>query len=270
MENFGSYISTWFLSASTSVVGRIAEAVILVVIGLIVVQILVSVAKTALEKSKLEKAAHSLILSVLRVVGYVLLVFIVASALGIDMTGVVALASVLTLAVSLALQNMFSNVVGGFVLLYTKPFTSGDFVEIAGQSGSVVEVGMTYTKLRTLDNKIAHIPNSSVVSAEIINYTVAGTRRVDINVCASYTEPVDKVIESLRGAANMDCVLTDPAPFAAVASYEESTVKYVLQFWVKSDDYWAGYFGALNNIKGTFLADGVQMSYPHLNIHVDK
>ena len=106
----------------------------------------------ALERSKLEKAAHSLIRTLVRTVIYVLLALMVASGLGIDVTGVVALASVLTLAVSLSVQNLLTNVLGGFTLLYTHPFKSGDFVEVAGKSGTVQEISMTYTKLATADN----------------------------------------------------------------------------------------------------------------------
>ena len=147
---------------------------------------------------------------------YLLLVINVAAALGIDITGVVALASVLTLAVSLALQNMLANVIGGFTILTTHPFHSGDFVDIGGQSGTVEEISMTYTQLATPDNKIVSIPNNTVVGSQITNYSVAGTRRVDINVTAAYTAPAQDVIDALLQAGNVEKVLRDPAPFAAL------------------------------------------------------
>ena len=128
---------------------------------------------------------------------YALLALIVASKLGIDVTGIIALASVATLAISLALQNALANVFGGFVLLSTHPFHSGDFVEIAGQSGTVEEIGMTYTRLATPDNKQVSIPNSAVVAAQIVNYTASGTRRVEVKVCASYTDEPQTVIDAL-------------------------------------------------------------------------
>ncbi len=250
--------------------GKVLPAVIIVVIGILATRLLLKIVTAALEKSKLEKAAHSLIKSVLRIVLYVLLALIAASSLGIDVTGVVALASVLTLAVSLSVQNALTNVIGGFTLLYTKPFVTGDFVEIAGQSGTVREVGLTYTKLTTGDNKMVSIPNSAVVSAEIVNFTVTGTRRVDITVSASYDVPVEKVLEALKEAAQVSTALPDPAPFAAVKNYGESAIEYVLQVWCASGDYWATLFETNQRVKTLFDAKGVAMTYPHLNVHLDK
>ena len=201
---------------------------------------------------------------------YILLALMVADKIGLDVTGVVALASVLTLAISLSVQNALTNLIGGFTLLYTKPFTAGDFVEIAGQSGTVESIGLTYTKLATGDNKQVSIPNSSVVSAEIINYTAAGTRRVDITVSASYETPVDLVLESLREAAKLPTALDTVAPFVAVKNYADSSIEYVLQVWCKSEDYWTTLFDGNKRIKEVFDAKGVCMTYPHLNIHMDK
>ena len=156
-------IRTFFDTLGNFALSNLLPAIIIAVVGILLVQLLMKMVTKFLEKSKLEKAAHSLITSVLKVVCYVLLLLIIASRLGIDVTSIVALASVLTLAVSLALQNMLANVIGGFTLLYTKPFASGDFVEIAGQSGVVNEIGLTYTKLATADNKMVSIPNSAVI-----------------------------------------------------------------------------------------------------------
>ena len=162
-------VGNWFLSLSGTLAASVLKAVVVAVIGILVIRLVMKIVKKILEKSKLDKQAHGLILTLLRTVMYVLLALMVASSLGIDVTGVVALASVATLAVSLALQNMLANVIGGFTILYTHPFHAGDFVEIAGQSGSVLEVGMAYTKLTTPDNKLVSIPNSAVVAAEIVN-----------------------------------------------------------------------------------------------------
>ena len=184
---------TWFQSLNFSLVANIFRFVIIAVIGCLVIRIVNRTVKQVLEKSALEKAAHSLIRTLVKTVLYVLLGLILASSLGIDVTGVVALASVASLAISLALQNMLANVIGGFTLLYTHPFSAGDFVEIAGQSGSVKEVGIAYTRLTTPDNKLVFIPNSAVVAAEIVNYTVTGTRRVEVKITASYDADPDVV-----------------------------------------------------------------------------
>ena len=250
--------------------GTAIKAVILLVIGILAIRLVMNLLKKTLEKSKLEKAAHTLILSLARVTLYILLLLSVASSLGIDVTGIVALASVLTLALSLALQNMVSNIIGGFTILYTHPFHSGDYVEIAGQSGTVQEINMTYTKLSTPDNKVISIPNSAVVAAQIVNYSAQSTRRVDVTVSAAYSVPTQKVIDALALAGTMDKVLLDPAPFAAVDSYGDSAIRYTLRVWVKTEDYWDVYFTLNQRVKTVFDEQGVAMTYPHLNVHLDK
>lgn len=264
------FIKKWLTGLGDYALGNLLPAVLLLLVGLVIIRIIMKLVGKGLEKSRLEKAAHTLIKSVIRVALYLLLLLVVASSMGIDVTGVVALASVLTLAVSLALQNALSNVVGGFTLLSNKPFVSGDFVEIAGQSGTVQEIGLTYTKLATADNKIASIPNSSVVAAQIVNYSTSGTRRVDVKISASYQTPVEQVLEALREAGTIPTVLEDKAPFVAVSAYNDSAIEYVLQVWCKSGDYWTTLFDINKRIKTIFEEKGVEMTYPHLNVHLDK
>lgn len=248
----------------------ICTAVFAAVVGILIIRIVMRVLKGALEKSKLEKAAHSLITSLAKAAMYIILALIVASSLGIDVSSIVALASVLTLALSLALQNMVSNIIGGFTILYTHPFHSGDYVEIAGQGGTVAEINMTYTMLCTPDNKLISIPNSAVVAAQITNYSAAQTRRVDITASASYDIPTQKVIEALMDAGTVDKVLADPAPMAAVVAYGESAIEYTLRVWVNSADYWDVYFQLNQRVKDIFDEQGIRMTYPHINVHLDK
>ena len=264
-------LKIWFAANGVPLLAVVLKAVIIAVIGLFVIRTVNKLLDKMLQKSKLEKAAHSLLKGLAKTVMCILLVLIIASSLGVDVTGIVALASVLTLALSLALQNMLANVIGGFTLLYTHPFTSGDFVEIAGQSGAVKEVGIAYTKLTTGDNKLVSIPNTAVVAAQIVNYTATGCRRVDINVSAAYNAPAQQVIDALVGAANEEFVLAEPEkPYAVLVSYGESAINYTLRFWVKTEDYWTALFAVNQKIKTAFDAAGVEMSYPHLNVHIEK
>ena len=256
--------------AAAAAVSRLIPALLILVIGIVIIKLVNKVVKTALDKTKLEKAAHSLILSVANAVLYILLSLIVATKLGIDVTSIVALASVLTLAVSLALQNMLANVIGGFTILSTTPFHSGDYVEVSGQGGTVAEINMTYTKLTTPDGKLISIPNSAVVAAQIVNYSSEAVRRVEVNVSASYDSPIQEVIGALCAAGTVDKALTNPAPFAAVTSYGESAINYTLRVWVNNADYWDVYFAVTQNVKKMFDERGIAMTYPHLNVHLDK
>ena len=260
----------WLTALAASIVSHILPFLFIMIVGILLIRIILKIVNKAREKSKLEKAAHSLIKSLVRTVLYLLLGLMAADSLDIDVTGIIALASVLTLAVSLSVQNLLTNIIGGFTLLYTKPFSSGDYVEIAAESGTVSEIGMTYTKLITPDNKLIYIPNSSVVSADITNYSVTGTRRVDIAISASYDAPTEKVLEALYEAAQVDGVLSDPAPFAAVSKYGDHAIEYTLRAWSTTDDYWSVYFAMNEKVRQTFKTHGIEMTYPHLNVHLDK
>ena len=158
----------------------------------------------------------------------------------------------------------------GITLLYTKPFVSGDYVEIAGQGGTVQEIGLTYTKLATADNKSVSIPNSAVTAAEIVNYTVLGTRRVSVNIAVSYDAPTQAVLEALLEAGNVPTRLEDKEPFAALSSYGDSAITYVLHVWSTADDYWTTLFAVNEKVREIFAEKGIEMTYPHLNVHLDK
>lgn len=266
MEKFMNWLSGLGINA----LDKVLSLMLILLAGILVIRAVVKIVDRVLQKSKLEKAAHGMIHSLVKTVLYLLLGLMAASSLNVDVTGVLALASVATLAVSLALQDLLSNLVGGFTLVYTHPFSAGDYVEIAGQSGTVLEIGMTYTKLTTPDNKLVQIPNSSVVSSEIVNYSCTGKRRVAIDVAASYDAPVDKVIEALKEAASVEGILEDPAVFAAVTGYGDHAINYVVRVWCPTDSYWDVHNATLYNIKKVFDREGIAMTYPHLNVHLEK
>lgn len=260
----------WKTLLGGAFLSRFFSALLIVILGVLAIRVVLTVLRKTLERSKLEKAAHSLILSLVRAGLYLVVFLSAASALGIDVTGIVALASVLTLALSLSLQNMASNVVGGFTILYNHSFHSGDFVEVAGQAGTVKEINMTYTVLITADNKMISIPNSSVVASQIVNYSAQETRRVEIAVSAGYDAPVQKVLDALVQAGTRENVLEDPVPQAVVTAYGDSAISYSLRLWVKTPDYWDVYFAVTQRVKEIFDEQGITMTYPHLIVHMEK
>ncbi len=249
---------------------RALPAALVLVVGIFIVRIVLRLIRSVMVKAKIEPAVVKLVRSTCRVILYVVLLLIVASTLGIDITGAVALASVLTLAISLSVQNTLANVIGGFTLLSNKPFHTGDYVEIAEQSGTVKEVGLTYTKLCTGDNKTISIPNSAVVAEEIVNYSVAGTRRVDVAVSVPYDTPIDTALEALRQAGAVEKALDTPAPFAAVKGYEGGTMNCILQVWSKTEDYWTVLFAVNEKVKAEFEARGLKITCPHIHVHTDR
>ncbi len=249
---------------------RLLPAFVIFVIGSLIVRILTKLLRKGLDRTKLDKSAISLLCSVVRIALLILISLVAVSFLGIDVTGIVALASVLTLAISLSVQDALTNLIGGFTLINTKPFAIEDYVEIGGQAGTVKKIGLTYTQLLTPDGKTVSMPNSTVVAAQIINYTVNGTRRVDVTVQAGYDNDPELVLQALVRAADLPDVLSDPEPYCAIDSYGDSAVSYALRVWTDAGNYVTTLHAINRNIHAVFKEMGVTMTYPHLNVHIKQ
>lgn len=248
---------------------KVFSAVITAVVCLVVVKVLIKVLDKALGRSRLDAPLQALLRTILKSALWSVAVIIVLGCLGIEVTSLVAVLSVVGLAFSLALQNFLSNVAGGMQLLASHPFVVGDFVDAGGCSGTVEEIGMFYTKLTTPDNKLVQLPNSTIVSANITNFSAQPTRRVELKVSASYDAPTDQVISLLcRIAADHPLVLDDPEPAVHVDEYGDSAITYVMRVWCANADYWTVYYDLMDGFKPAFDQAGVEMTYPHVNVHM--
>jgi len=245
-------------------------AVLILLAGILVVRIALKLVDKALVKCKLEKAAHSLFHNVIQVVLYGLLALIAADKLGLDVTGVVALASVLTLAVSLSVQNALSNVVGSISLLATQPFHVGDYVEIGSDGGTVEEITMNYTRLLTLDGRTVYIPNSDAASARICNYTVSGRRRVELKFTASYSDDIGKVKAAILQAAKHPKLLADPAPAVVLSAYLDSAVEYTFLGWTAPGDFLEVKNYVNEEVKREFDRENISIPFPQVDVHLQK
>ena len=248
---------------------KVIPPLILLAVGLVAVRLMLRLFERALERSKLERAAYAMLRSVMKVLLYFILLLLVAGQLGVDVSSLIAVLSVVSLALSLAVQGALTNVVGGITLLTTHPFKAGDYIELGDQAGTVVEVGVTYTKLQTADNKTICIPNSTAASAQITNFSAAGTRRMELTVSASYDSPVETVKAALLRAANTPTTLFTPAPFVGVKEYADSAIVYILQVWAATEDYWTTYYTINEAISREFAQDHIEKTYPHLNVDLD-
>lgn len=248
---------------------NIFSAVLVAAVCLIVMKVLLKVLDRALGRSKLDPSLRKLLRGILKAGLWLVTAIIVLGCLDIEVTSLVAVLSVVGLAFSLALQNFLSNAAGGMQLLASHPFSVGDFVEAGGCSGTVEEMGLFYTKLATPDNKLVQLPNSSIVTANITNFSHQPTRRVDLKVSASYDTPPEQVTALLaRLAAEHPLVLDDPEPAAHVDGYGDSAINYVLRVWCANADYWTVYYDLMDGFKPAFDQAGIEMTYPHLNIHM--
>jgi len=249
--------------------GSLLSALLILLVGIFIVKILMRLADRLISRPNVPKTLHGFLHTGIKALLYVLLVMVAMDSLGIPITTLVAVVSVAGVAVSLALQDSFSNIASGVFLLANKPFEVGDFVEADGVSGVVTEIGFSYTRLTTGDNKYIFIPNKQIFSNKIINYTYQETRRVDIDITASYDAPTEAVKKSLQEACDaVPGILEDPAPFVGLTNYGASSIEYVLRVWVKADDYWPVRFALNEKIRETFEANGVEMTYDHINVHM--
>lgn len=251
--------------------GKIISMAVLIIGCLIAIKILLKLFDKFVAKSSLDKV----VCKILRIAVKGLLLFvaliIVLGSLGVAVSSLVAALSVVGVAFSLAIQGFLSNVFGGIQIISNKPFTIGDFVDAGGESGVVREVGLFYTKLDTPDKKLIQIPNSAIANSNITNYSSAINRRVEISVSASYGDDIEKVKKVLLDLANAHELVLQEAglePFAHVKEYGPNDISYVLRVWTKNADYWTVYFDLMDTIKPTFDANGIAMSFPHVNVHM--
>lgn len=248
---------------------NIFSAVLATVISLVIIKVVTSALTRALSRSKLDAPLQRLLRSLLRGVLWAVAAIVVLGCLGIEVTSLVAVLSVVGLAFSLALQNFLSNVAGGMQLLASHPFAVGDFVDAGGCSGTVEEIGVFYTKLTTPDNKLVQLPNSTIVSANIINYSAQPTRRVELKISASYDAPTGQVTALLKKLAEgHPLALSEPEAAVHVDSYGDNAIGYVLRVWCANADYWTVYFDLMDGMKSAFDEAGIEMTYPHVNVHM--
>ena len=201
-----------------------------------------------------------------------LLAFIVIAALGqlgIQTTSFIAILGAAGLAVGLALQGSLSNFAAGFLLIIFRPFKVGDLIEAAGVFGVVEAIQIFTTQLKTADNKTVIIPNAKLTDDNIVNWTVKGTRRVDMVFGIGYDDDIDKARSLMAEIIAEDSrILETPAPQISVSELADSSVNFVVRPWVKVEDYWGVHFDLTEKIKKAFDANGVSIPFPQRDIHV--
>lgn len=201
---------------------------------------------------------------------WVIIVLVVVDKLGIPITSLVAVFSVVGVALSLALQNILENIFSGMTLLATKPIQVGEYVEIGGAVGTVRNVGLFYTVLTTYDGKTLYVPNSTVTSGTVTNYSDNPDRRIDIAVSASYDDEPKAVIEALLMAARTtEGVLQDKPIMAYVTNYADSSIEYALYAFSKNSAFLTTKYALTERIFYAFRECGITMTYDHLNVHLE-
>ena len=248
---------------------KVVAAVAIFIVGRWVAKAIANFIKKMMTKSNTDETLVKFVGNLSYVA---LLAFVIIAALnqlGIQTTSFIAILGAAGLAIGLALQGSLGNFAAGVLMIIFKPFKVGDFIEGSGVAGTVEEIQIFTTQLKTPDNKTIIVPNAKMTGDNITNYTGKGTRRVDFVFGIGYEDDIDKARKLIQGIIEEDNrVLKDPAPMVAVSELADSSVNFVARAWTSADDYWGFYFDTTEKVKKQFDAERISIPYPQRDVHV--
>lgn len=266
--------SVWqsIVSGSITLGGRIIGAMIILVIGKLIVNWINRIFRLLLEKQNVEPSVQTFLKSTVNILLLVMLGIAVISKLGIEITGFAALLASAGVAIGVALSGNLQNVAGGLIILIFRPYKVGDYIDSdSGAAGTVQEIQIFHTILKTGDNKIVYAPNGSMSNSVITNYSHQETRRVDLSFSMEYGEDYERVEQVLKDIIAADTrILTSPEPFIRLGEMADSSVNITVRVWVKSEDYWDVHFDLKKNVYTTFTKLNISIPYPQMVVHQSK
>ncbi len=244
-------------------------ALFILLIGRQVVKILIKVISSALERSNTEDTVRIFVTNLLNTL-LMIVVFIAAiNQLGIQTTSIIAVLGAAGLAIGLALQGSLSNFAAGILIVIYRPYKVGDYIQADNHLGTVDDIQIFSTVLKTPDNKLVIVPNGSIMNGSIVNFSNQDKRRVDIIASCSYEDDIDKVKSVLADILSKDDrILSEPKPRIAVSELADSSVNLIVRPWVKNSDYIDVYYSLLEEIKKRFDQEGISIPYPQSDVHI--
>ncbi len=246
-------------------------AIICFIIGIVVAKIIAYIVSKALKRSNIDGAASSFLISLIRVLLYVVVLVMALSVLNVPMSSIITMLGAAGLAVSLALQNCLTNLCGGFIILFSKPFSAGDTIEIDSSIGEVESIGILYTKIVTFDNKTVFIPNGKVTDAKIVNYTETPTRRLDLSFDIAYDADYAAARNLILEIAKNDkLILSAPQPLVRMSSHNESSVSIDVRVWVENGNYQEVKYNMLESVKESFEQNNIEIPFNQLEVRVKE
>ncbi len=257
------------LSETLWVVIKIVIALIVYYIGRWILRRLIRLLDVAMERRSVDQSLRAFSRSSVRAIFTLLLILIVVSTLGVNVTSLIAVASAATLAIGMALSGTAQNFAGGVMILLMKPYRVGDYISAQGQSGTVREIKLFSTVITTTDNQTIYIPNNSIATAIIDNYSTAEHRRVDWTVGISYGDDVDTARRAILGMLEGDArILADPAPVVRVAALADSSVNLTIRAWTANADYWDVFYEYNERFYKELPKAGINFPFPQMDVHV--
>jgi len=249
---------------------NLISAIVVIILGYIIAVLVSRYIRKAMLKAKMAKI---LAIFTSRVIKILLIIFVVAIGigfLGIDVGAALISVSVVSgFVLGFAFQETLGNLAAGFMIAITKPFRVGDYVDIAGKSGSVNDVGASITTMTTVDNKRIIIPNSKIWGEPIVNYTALGKRMIDMTIGISYSDNMEKAIKTTMNVLKANKkVLDDPSPTVAVSNLGDSSVDLLVRPWVNTSDYWKTKWELIQQIKEAFDKEKISIPFPQRDVHL--
>ncbi len=246
-------------------------AILILVVGLWLAKVLTKSLLKTLDKRNVDPTLSKFVTALTRIALITFVILAAINRVGIQTTSFVAVLGAAAFAVGFALQGSLSNFASGVMLIIFRPIKVGDFIEGAGQSGTVEEVGIFVTVLNTPDNKVIYIPNSKLMGDSIINYSVKDKRRVDMVFGISYSDDIDKAKKVINQIISNDPrILKDPAPQIVVSALADSSVNFNVRPWVNSSDYWGVYFDVTEAIKKSFDDHELSIPFPQRDVYIHQ
>ena len=243
-------------------------ALVIYIIGRFIIKYILRFITSLMVKRKVEISVQTFLRSLLKIVLNLILAFAIISKLGVETTSFAALLASAGVAIGMALSGNLSNFAGGLIILVFKPFKVGDYIDAPGGSGTVKEIQIFHTVLTTPDNKAVYIPNGSLSSGMVTNFSREQTRRVDWVFGVEYGSDFEQVKQCLlRILEADDRILKDPQPFIVLGALADSSVNLTVRVWVKSADYWDVYFQTIETVYTTFNKEGIGFPFPQLTVH---
>ncbi len=257
---------------SSTVVGFAKNLVIALVIfyvGRMVIGLVVRGLRKMMQRQEVDKTLETFVCNLVRMALLIVVIIAAIGALGIQTTSFIAIFGAAGLAVGLALQGSLSNFAAGVLIVLFRPYKVGDYIEGAGIGGTVEQVQILTTLLKTPDNKAVIVPNSQIMDSVITNYSANDTRRVDMVIGVSYDDDLDKVRRIIQElVAADDRILPDPECTIAVSELADSSVNFVVRPWVKTQDYWGVKFDLTEAVKKRFDQDGISIPFPQQDVYL--
>ena len=248
---------------------KVVAAIVIFVVGRWVAKILAGVIRKMMTKADVDPTLQKFVTNMAYIALMAFVVLAALNQLGVQTTSFIAILGAAGLAVGLALQGSLSNFAAGFLMILFRPIRVGDYIEGAGSAGTVEEISIFTTTLVTPDNKTVIIPNAAMTGGNIVNWTVKGTRRVDMVMGIGYDDDIDKAKQIMADVLAKDPrILKDPAPKIAMVELADSSVNFVVRPWAKASDYWGVYMDAHEAIKKAFDAQGISIPFPQRDVHV--